>query len=263
MVRGRVELDARDRDRAIACSRRRRRRARRRTSSSTTSRSTTTRRSIPRPPRPRARQHLKDYTDLTADIAAGTLPSVVFYKPEGDLNQHSGYASIAAGDEHIADLVAKLQASAAVREHDHRRSRTTRTAAGGITSRRRSATCSDPGTRIPAIIVSPYAKTGFVDHTQYDTGSILRLIDKRFGITPLPGLAARDAALAANGETRDGRSHERLDVLAAAVRVAEVEARIDRLHRRELRDRGTRRRRDRTRSGGSRAGTRGRHRRGT
>jgi phospholipase C len=38
-----------------------------------------------------------------------------------------------------------------------------------------------------------------VDHTQYDTASILRLITRRFGLPTLPGLAARDAALKANG----------------------------------------------------------------
>ncbi len=27
-----------------------------------------------------------------------------------------------------------------------------------------------PGTRIPALIISPYAKKGYIDHTQYDTG---------------------------------------------------------------------------------------------
>ena len=54
--------------------------------------------------------HLKDYDELVADIAAGRLPSVTFYKPQGNLNQHPGYASIAEGDAHIADLVAKLHA---------------------------------------------------------------------------------------------------------------------------------------------------------
>jgi len=56
-------------------------------------------------------EHLKDYEDLVADSAAGRLPQVVFYKPQGNLNQHPGYASIADGDAHIADLVAKLSAS--------------------------------------------------------------------------------------------------------------------------------------------------------
>src|SRR5262249_53378623 len=55
--------------------------------------------------------HLKDYTDLLSDARAGTLPSVVFYKPMGEVNQHAGYASIVEGDAHIAQLVATLQAS--------------------------------------------------------------------------------------------------------------------------------------------------------
>src|SRR5262249_10039953 len=55
--------------------------------------------------------HLKDYTDLVASAAAGTLPNVVFYKPEGDTNQHPGYTNITGADSHISDLVSKLQAS--------------------------------------------------------------------------------------------------------------------------------------------------------
>ena len=35
------------------------------------------------------------------------------------------------------------------------------------------------------------AKKGTVDHTQYDTASILRLITRRFGLPTLGGLAAR------------------------------------------------------------------------
>ncbi len=34
-----------------------------------------------------------------------------FYKPIGELNLHPGYANITDGDEHLGDLVAKLQAS--------------------------------------------------------------------------------------------------------------------------------------------------------
>ena len=148
-------------------------------------------------------QHLKDYTDLESDIANGTLPSVVFYKPEGDLNQHSGYASIAAGDQHIADLVAQLQASP---QYANMIIVITYDENGGWWDHVAPpfGDLLGPSTRIPAIIVSPYAKKNFVDHTQYDTGSILRLIDKRFGIAPLPGLVARDQGLAANGQTAMG-----------------------------------------------------------
>jgi acid phosphatase len=56
-----------------------------------------------------------------------------------------------------------------------------------------------PGTRIPAIIVSPFAKKGYVDHTAYDTTSILRFITHRFNLPVLPGIQARDEAMKAKG----------------------------------------------------------------
>jgi acid phosphatase len=142
--------------------------------------------------------HLKDYTDLVADAAAGTLPAVAFYKPEGVYNQHEGYANLTDGDAKIADLVAKLQASpqwskmVIVITYDE---------FGGVWDHVAppKGDLLGPGTRIPAIIISPLAKKGTVDHTPYDTASVLRLITRRFGLTTLPGLAARDAALVANG----------------------------------------------------------------
>jgi phospholipase C len=57
-----------------------------------------------------------------------------------------------------------------------------------------------PGARIPALIISPYARHGTVDHTPYDTESILKLITRRFDLPALPGIVRRDAALAAHGE---------------------------------------------------------------
>jgi acid phosphatase len=142
--------------------------------------------------------HLKDYNDLVAAASAGTLPQVSFYKPEGDLNQHPGYASIKAGDDHIAGLIAKLAASPQwnkmliVVTYDEN---------GGAWDHVAppKADLLGPGNRIPAIIISPIAKAGTVDHTQYDTASIDRLIARRFGLAALPGIAARDAALQANG----------------------------------------------------------------
>ena len=82
----------------------------------------------------------------------------------------------------------------------------------GITSRRRAAICSGPGARIPALIVSPYAKRGTVDHTQYDTASILRLMIRRFDLQSLPGIVARDRALAEHGEAPLGDLTAALDL---------------------------------------------------
>jgi phospholipase C len=49
-----------------------------------------------------------------------------------------------------------------------------------------------PGTRVPGIVISPFAKGG-VDSTVYDTTAILKLIEERWN---LPSLATRDAAQA-------------------------------------------------------------------
>jgi len=47
------------------------------------------------------------------------------------------------------------------------------------------------GFRLPNIVVSPFAKAHYVDHTPMDTTAILTFIEKRFGLKPL---TARDAA---------------------------------------------------------------------
>lgn len=42
-----------------------------------------------------------------------------------------------------------------------------------------------PGTRVPTIIVSPFARRGYIDHTRYETVSILKLIEERGLAWPL------------------------------------------------------------------------------
>lgn len=142
--------------------------------------------------------HLKDYNDLVADAAAGTLPAVTFYKPEGVYNQHPGYANISDADTKIADLITKLQASP---QWNNMVVVVTYDEFGGTWDHVAppKGDLIGPGTRIPALVISPLAKKGTVDHTQYDTASVLRLITRTFGLDTLPGLASRDAALKANG----------------------------------------------------------------
>ncbi|TBW40061.1 acid phosphatase [Siculibacillus lacustris] len=132
------------------------------------------------------------------DIDAGTLPQVTFYKPQGNLNEHAGYAEILSGDTHIADVIAHLQRS---KQWDHMVVVVTYDENGGLWDHAAPPKADrwGPGTRIPAIIVSPFAKKGYVDHTFYDTTSILRFITHRFALEPLPGLKVRDEALAKAG----------------------------------------------------------------
>jgi acid phosphatase len=143
--------------------------------------------------------HLRDFdSQFLQDAAAGTLPAVTFYKPQGNLNQHPGYASVADGDNHIASVIASLQKSPqwknmlVIVTYDEN---------GGFFDHAAPPKGDrwGPGSRVPAILVSPYVKKGTVDHTQYDTASILRAITHRFGLPTLPGLTTRDSALVANG----------------------------------------------------------------
>ncbi|HTT11632.1 MAG TPA: acid phosphatase [Burkholderiaceae bacterium] len=139
-------------------------------------------------------EHLKDYDDMVAAIDAGTLPQVTFYKPMGRLNQHPSYADVAAGDEHIDQLLERLHRSplwskmVVIVTYDEN---------GGFWDHVPPPSGPGwgdrwgPGTRIPALIISPFAKRGFVDKTSYDTTSIIKFITRRFDLELLPGARAK------------------------------------------------------------------------
>jgi phospholipase C len=144
--------------------------------------------------------HLKDGEDLLRDIAAGTLPAVSFYKPAGRYTQHPSYTDVRSGDEHMADVLAHLRASPQWKDmliivtYDEN---------GGYWDHAPPPSgpgWSDglgPGTRIPALVIGPSVKRGHVDHTSYDTASILKFITLRFGLEPLPGVRAKTGDLTA------------------------------------------------------------------
>jgi phospholipase C len=148
-------------------------------------------------------EHIRDGgvngAEFIKAIDEGKLPQVAFYKPQGSLNEHAGYADVLAGDEHLAELVAHLQKSP---QWAHMLVVITYDENGGFWDHAKPPKADrwGPGTRIPAIIVSPFAKKGAVDHTLYDTTSILRFITRKFELPVLRGLVQRDEALRRNGE---------------------------------------------------------------
>ncbi len=156
-------------------------------------------------------EHLRDYTKLLTDITAGTVPHVAYYKPTGNVNQHPGYANADDGDAHITDLVTKLKAGP---QWAHMVIIITYDEFGGQWDHVAppKGDLMGPGTRIPALIISPYAKAGTIDHTQYDTGSIARLIARRWSLAPLAGVTKRDAALVASGAPKMGDLTANLDL---------------------------------------------------
>jgi len=133
-----------------------------------------------------------------ADAVAGKLPAVTFYKPQGNLNLHAGYSDIESGDAHIANVIEHLKKSpqwkdmVVVITFDEN---------GGWWDHVAPPKGDrwGPGSRIPAIVISPYAKKGQVDHTFYDTTSIMRFITRLHDLPLLEGLKLRnDAFMARN-----------------------------------------------------------------
>jgi phospholipase C len=150
---------------------------------------------------PRSAAHLQDETNFFNDLSNGNLPAVSFIKPLGPDNEHPGYANLLQGQQHVADIVHAIQNSpdwastAIIVTYDENGGRWDHVSAPdtyGIWG---------TGTRVPTIVISPYAKHGFVDHIQHDTLSILRTIDDRFGLEPLNANVARATSLASNFQT--------------------------------------------------------------
>jgi phospholipase C len=145
-------------------------------------------------------QHILDGEQLLSDAAAGKLPAVSFYKPAGRYTQHPSYTDVKSGDAHMASVLRALRASPqwkdmlVVLTYDEN---------GGYWDHVPPPTGPGwgdrlgPGTRVPALLIGPGVKRGFVDHTPYDTGSILKFITERWGLEPLPGVRERIGDLSA------------------------------------------------------------------
>jgi len=141
------------------------------------------------------KEHLKDEQDFLAAAKAGQLPAVSFVKPIGSQNEHPGYADEVHGQQHVADLVQAVQQgpnwkdTMIVITYDENGGRWDHVAPP-------RGDRWGPGTRVPAIVVSPLARRGFVDHTEYDTTSILRTIEQRWNLAPLGSRDAKVNSLA-------------------------------------------------------------------
>jgi phospholipase C len=139
--------------------------------------------------------HLQDETNFFLDVQNRTLPAVTFIKPLGPNNEHPGYADLLQGQQHVADIVNAVQNSGywehaliivTYDEHGGRWDHVSPPTANGIWG---------DGSRVPAIVIGPLAKQGFVDHTQHDTLSILKTIEQRFGLAPLSTFDANASSL--------------------------------------------------------------------
>src|SRR5437667_11982698 len=141
-------------------------------------------------------QHLRDAEDFFRDRAARRLARVSLTKPVGADNHHPSYTSPLRGQAPADKIVRAIMNSPLwsdvliIAAYDENGGRWDHVAPPVVDR-------WGPGTRVPAIIISPFAKRGFIDHTRYDTTSILRLIARRGRTQPLGTRDANAADLSA------------------------------------------------------------------
>jgi phospholipase C len=136
---------------------------------------------------PRLFDHIVDLDEYFTDLEAGTLPAVSYIVPSGASEHPPG--SIRAGERFVRSLINSLVRSSA---WDRSLFMWTYDDWGGWYDHVDPPQI-DPfgyGFRVPALLVSPYARQGYVDHTQLDFTSMIRFVTDNWGLEPL---AERDA----------------------------------------------------------------------
>jgi phospholipase C len=143
--------------------------------------------------------HLRDEAEFITRANEGKLPAVSLIKPLGENNEHPGYTSESRGSSHLVDLLNAIfngpdGPSTLVMitydefggQWDHAAPPGTTAGAGGPHDQ------WGPGTRIPAIVISPTFGHSGVDHTEHDTTSVIATIEHWKGLPPTSNLN-RDA----------------------------------------------------------------------
>jgi phospholipase C len=133
--------------------------------------------------------HLVPTQQFYNDISAGTLPQVSWIVPGYEKSEHPS-TNVRTGMWYVTDLINAVMQSpywnkcAIIVVWDDY---------GGFYDHvpPQQPDMYGFGPRVPAIVISPYSKSGVVNHTQFDITSPLKLIETKFG---LAALTPRDAA---------------------------------------------------------------------
>lgn len=135
--------------------------------------------------------HLKDVTDLTTDITNGTLPAVSIVKPDGLLDGHPASSKLDLFEAFAKNIITQVQANPALWADTA--ILITFDEGGGYwdSGYIQPVDFFGDGTRIPAIMVSPYSTGGRVSHVYADHVSFLKFVEKNWGLETV-GSTTRD-----------------------------------------------------------------------
>ncbi len=129
--------------------------------------------------------HLKDTTDLYADISAGTLPAVSWVKPSGLVDGHPASSKLDLFEGFSKKIVDMVQANKDLWANTA--IFVTFDEGGGYydSGYVQPVDFFGDGTRIPMIVVSPYTKAGHISHEYTDHVSTLKFIERNWSLKPV------------------------------------------------------------------------------
>jgi acid phosphatase len=158
------------------------------------------------------KDHLKDEAEFIQAAKNGTLKDVSFIKPVGEENEHPGYTDETDGSQHVVDLIKAVMEGPEGKDtliivtYDEFGGQWDHVPPPPYNRHGDDAKAADqwgPGTRIPALLVSKRFDKSGVAHEDYDTTSILKLMEKRFGLDPLVNRPVRNLAVALKAAESD------------------------------------------------------------
>ncbi len=131
------------------------------------------------------RAHLQDTTALYQAIKDGTLPAVSYVKPDGWLDGHPSSSKLNLFEGFVKKIVDGVQANKELWESTA--IVVTFDEGGGYydSGYVQPLDYFGDGTRIPAIVVSPFTKAGHISHTYADHVSVLKFIEANWGVAPV------------------------------------------------------------------------------
>jgi phospholipase C len=131
--------------------------------------------------------HLKDTIDFYAAIKNGTLPAVSFVKPSGWVDGHPASSKLNLFEGFVKKVVNDVQANPSLWASTA--IMVTFDEGGGYydSGYIQPLDYFGDGTRIPMIVVSPFTKAGHISHDYSDHVSILKFIERNWGLSPLTG----------------------------------------------------------------------------
>jgi phospholipase C len=128
---------------------------------------------------------LKDTTDLLTDIASGTLPAVSYVKPDGLISGEPVFSKLDLFEAFVKNLIERVQANPSLFATTV--IFVTFDEGGGYYDSGFIQVLDffGDGPRVPLIAVSPWTRGGRVVHTYSDNASIVKFIERNWGLQPL------------------------------------------------------------------------------